>query len=807
MTAVASPPPAEAPPSPPPPASSVAAPAAGRGRTLSRWLPAADEWLDLVALAALCVAAVSAFGDVYGGTSYLVAGGIGVLTGLVTAFVAQRLRLGLLLTVLLGFVVYLLVGSAVVAGDDAIAWVIPTPDSLAALLDGTIRGWKNLLTTLPPVGGAANLFAIPFACGMVAGLVSLSVSRRTPVATLAIAVPLAVVTVAILTGTDEPVWSPAGSAAFAAACVLWGSFRQRTARVSGVPPSRSFRLLGTLATLLAAGVVGMVLVQETPIAGDASRYVLRDQMEPPLDLREYPSPLSGFRRYLDADRSDTVLFTVDGLPPGGLVRIATLDRYDGRVWRVAGGEGEGASSGYFQRVGDAIPGAPTGETATVELEVVDYRELWVPTVGAARTASFAGPRSGDLAEAFRYNLATGSAVVVGGLRPDDRLQAEVVVPPARPDDLAGLTSRAEVQPALEGVPEIVGQQAVAWSAAEPTDGARVAALERHLREEGYYSDGAEGQTASRAGHSADRMVALLEQEEVMVGNAEQYASALALMVRDRGIPARVVMGFAPAVGGEGPVEVRGSDVTAWVEVALGASGWIPLQPTPPKERELTNEAPEQLLLPDVVTPPRPPATTPERPPERADDELLPGAEDDDADGPILEVPTPVLVAAGVVLVPTVLFGAVVGLMAGLKGRRRKRRQRTGSPSTRIAAGWSELTDLARDVGDVVPDRATRRETALLLGRPGAMQLAEKADERVFGPGELSDADVTAFWSDVEVARQAMLEPLGIVARVRAVLNPTSLKGSRRSSPPVAARRPSIRRSGTGRARPRLQGAS
>jgi protein-glutamine gamma-glutamyltransferase len=67
------------------------------------------------------------------------------------------------------------------------------------------------------------------------------------------------------------------------------------------------------------------------------------------------------------------------------------------------------------------------------------------------------------------------------------------------------------------------------------------------------------------------------------GNCEYFASAMTVMLRTIGIPARYVTGFLPGeyndVGGD--YIVRESDAHAWVEVFFPEYGWITFDPTPP----------------------------------------------------------------------------------------------------------------------------------------------------------------------------------------------------------------------------------
>ena len=74
---------------------------------------------------------------------------------------------------------------------------------------------------------------------------------------------------------------------------------------------------------------------------------------------------------------------------------------------------------------------------------------------------------------------------------------------------------------------------------------------------------------------------------------------MALMARELGIPAVVMMGFH---AGEGDPDVRdpfvasGATVHAWVEVAFEGFGWVSFDPTPPEDNvpEEITESPRQV---------------------------------------------------------------------------------------------------------------------------------------------------------------------------------------------------------------------
>jgi hypothetical protein len=72
------------------------------------------------------------------------------------------------------------------------------------------------------------------------------------------------------------------------------------------------------------------------------------------------------------------------------------------------------------------------------------------------------------------------------------------------------------------------------------------------------------------------------------GHCEYFASAMTVMLRELGVPARLVNGFLPGeyndVGRD--YIVRASDAHSWVEVFFPGYGWLTFDPTPPApERE------------------------------------------------------------------------------------------------------------------------------------------------------------------------------------------------------------------------------
>lgn len=81
--------------------------------------------------------------------------------------------------------------------------------------------------------------------------------------------------------------------------------------------------------------------------------------------------------------------------------------------------------------------------------------------------------------------------------------------------------------------------------------------------------------------------------DTRAGHCEYFATALALLGRELGIPTRIVNGYYGAhrndVGGY--YAVRQADAHSWVEVHFGELGWVTFDPTPPAGRTAGDNAP------------------------------------------------------------------------------------------------------------------------------------------------------------------------------------------------------------------------
>ena len=196
----------------------------------------------------------------------------------------------------------------------------------------------------------------------------------------------------------------------------------------------------------------LALPASAMIAQDDERVVARNWVEPPFDIGKYPSPLAGFRKYVDpkgrSDRSnvyDKTILDIDGVETGTLVRFATMDRYDGMVWGATDNALPEAADDSFQRVSSTIDNPVEGREVEVTVTLGEgYSGVWLPTVGALESMQFETADARSKADVFRYNLATSTAVVPTGLQPGDRYSFTAI----EPDDSleAGTTASTQVAP-------------------------------------------------------------------------------------------------------------------------------------------------------------------------------------------------------------------------------------------------------------------------------------------------------------------------------------------------------------------------
>lgn len=759
---------------------------------------------DILVLSLLSLLGIAGYETAFGDLNFLVAAVAGLAVGTLAAVAGAAWRLGVVTTVLLAMAGYLLVGTAVTMPDAALFVVLPSLEGLTGLVVGPVYGWADIVTIGTPVEAPYYVAAVPYFAAWLVALVDTLLAtrwlprRRTALrASVLLVGPVVLYLSGILLGTEEAYLAGVRGVAFAVVALVWLAWRRGATVESGGDGAARLRrqkLAGTSAVVAGAIAIGAVAgIALAPVS--PGRFVLREEVVPPFDPLEFPSPLSGFRNYTK-DQAETPLFEVAGLEPGDVIRLATMDAYTGRLWNVAGPDDVGADGGGYAIVGETLPEpllATLGSERRIEVRVQGYDDVWLPTVGYGETLDLRDRGTSDRAGDLRYNPAAGTAVLTSGLAEGARyeLDARVQVEPET-DELLDVPVANLAMPAVQNAPDVVAAKADEYVGEAVTPIEQLRAIETGLKTNGFLSHGLASDTVpSRAGHGADRIIELFTRTQ-MVGDEEQYASAMALMARHLGYPARVVMGFAPEVREGEAVEVVGGDVTAWVEVPFEGVGWVSFRPTP-----------DQVDVPQEQTPkpksePQPQVRQPPRA-EHDEEQLLTSVEIDDSDddrerpfvipGWVWGTLAAVGIPAAIVLLPM--------LVVALAKEARRRRRRSGANDRRAAGAWEELVDRYAELGFEPPAQGTRLQAARALERqvdeqglaaevapptiaataaaatpvttPAAppvrlATLAATIDRDVFGGGDVSDAVVEDRWRAADASTDAVARAAGRLRR-------------------------------------------
>ncbi|GAA1143965.1 transglutaminase-like domain-containing protein [Microbacterium natoriense] len=746
---------------------------------LRRWI------LDLGASALLVGVSMVGFWPTFAGGSYLPAAIGGILLGLAISAVAAWRRWGILIIAGLTVAAYFVFGGALALPHTTLLGVVPTLDTLQRLALGTVTSWKQMLTTVAPVAAADGHLIVPFLLALVGTVLTASLALRLSRVAWALIPAGALLMLVIVLGTPEPAFPLAQGLVFAVMAIAWLALRQLWApqndavSVSEVDSSRATqmrmrRLIAGAAVLVVAGGAG---IATSAVAAPAQpRHVFRDVIIPPFNIRDYPSPLQSFRKNV-RDEADETLFTVKGLPKGARIRIAVMDQYDGMVYNVTDG-GPDSSSAFAPLRSNMSPEAE-GVPVTLKVDIDRYNGVWVPDAGAVSAIDFTGGRAEELRRTGYYNTETGTAVVTSKLKKGDSYTIDTVMPaPLDDTQLADVDFGKVPLPKQSNVPEELTSLASETVAGAESPIERVRALETFLAEGGFFSHGLEGEVLSRAGHTAERISTLIGGDQ-MIGDDEQYAVAMALLAREVGIPARVVMGYYPDEEREGDPEfaATGDDVHAWVEVNFEGVGWLTFNPTPPEDKVPNdqNTKPKVDPKPQVLQPPPPPQEPVDLPPTLPDDR-----KGEDETFNLAGLIGIILAVGGITLGILALLASPFIVIGAWKAAKRRSRRNAARASDRISGGWDELTDRAVDYGARVAPGGTRVEeaatVATALTLPQVTTLAERADAEVFGPADPTPEDVDAFWAEVDGLVGGLGKEAGFFKRMKARLSLRSLMG-------------------------------
>lgn len=667
----------------------------------------AFNWLGLVAFTLLMLAASVSHGAVFGDWSGYIAAMGGTLLAVVVTGVAYALGLRRLETILALVIAYLL-GGALALPNLASAKVFPSLQMVQTLVLGAVTSWRDLLTLAPPANAYAGITVVPYLSAMVCAGLGASIVLRHQRGQLWALLPAGLMfALGALFGGFEAPYGRDSALVGVLVALAWAAWAvnkrhgrgQRGLIALGAGRLRRRARLGTLLMLACAMAAGAVLGPQ--VTGANNREVLRSYVTPPLNIAEYQAPLTRLHYWVDTQK-DTTLFTVSGLQNGERIRVATMDAYDGNVMRVGTSDnGEG-----FKRVGAQVDTRvlPKGaKTHNLTFTMVDYQGNWLPGGGQVRSFT---PRKGQgLTQDLFYSSNLGALLSTRTLVKGDSYSVNVVTVPTYSDAQLSKRRFGKVANGTDtNVPAVVATRLREFVGNANSPLARVRAMTAKYHDEGYYSDGSD--SMARPGHRTARIDELLEPNYYMVGDDEQYAVAMALMARQAGYPARVVLGFYPEHYSKGTLEVKGTMAHAWVEVNFDGD-WVAFDPTPPRDKKLVNPKPQPKPKPrpQVLQAPPPPQEQADLTPDVSDDRDTKKKHGFDWAHYLLLVGQ----GLGVAALVSSPFALILALKA-VRGRRRRNRDELGS----ALGAWAELEDWMRDYGIKLPTNATRTQMARYL---------------------------------------------------------------------------------------------
>ena len=425
------------------------------------------------------------------------------------------------------------------------------------------------------------------------------------------------------------------------------------------------------------------------------------------------NPFTQLRGQLDQP-ADVALFTVKGLQTPTYFRAVALDTFVvDQGWVFTRTADDEAAEGTLD------PGPTRGLPVSVRVTAEQYTDRWLPSPGTPTAVEGTGGALRD----YSYDR-TLDTLHTQRSQPLPGYRVDAVIPGGSAAEL-----RATGSP-KPGSPSSPGDRFYATTGIDPQvrqlagtiSGGTTDALDAAVRLTTYFRDPANGFTYSQrtadSGTGRDDLVGFLTTGKT--GFCEQFASAMAAMMRSLGFASRVAVGFTAGTGNATLRQVTTKDAHAWVEVYFTGVGWVQFDPTP-----LTDG---RGVVPDYVAQAQQdpangasatdaPTAVPTAAPTAAPSAAAPLAAVRDqqqgvagAGSDIATAPSPWPQRIAVTAVVVFLVAAVLGSPAAVRVGRRRARWSTGT----AAACWAEVLDAAADREVALRSSETPRQIAARL---------------------------------------------------------------------------------------------
>jgi transglutaminase-like putative cysteine protease len=513
--------------------------------------------------------------------------------------------------------------------------------------------------------------------------------------------------------------------------------------------------MGGVALVAAAVAIALGLGAASTFVGTAGRFGGAGAGGAAIGL----SPFTTLRGQLTQARPAELL-QVRGLPQPAYLRALTLSTYVPDVgWQATRpGPGPDLPGTLGVVAGDDV------RIASVDVQNVGFKDYWLPLYG--HPLAVAG-----LSGRWTYDERSGTAYTARPRAESGWQQTADFSAPtaAQLRDAKGGTGPVAPYLDTSGVDRRVRDIAAQVTARADTPFDKAIALQDFFTgptSAFHYS------LETAPGNGDDALVEFLTTGKR--GYCEQFAAAMAVMLRAVGVPARIAVGFTSGTLDGDHRTISTSDAHAWVEAWFPGYGWLIFDPTPLTDGRTI--VPPYIAQAEVeqagaANPPAGvnPAADPRQPPTP---QALPTPEpvtpDVPAPAPGTGLPRWALALGGGVLL---LVGGAL-LPAVLRGRARRQRLAAvaAGGQAAAAAGWAELLAESTDRGVPATNSDTVRAAARRLVREHHLDgAAQDHLRRVVGVVESS------WYGGQHPQPGALSEPLAGVLAAVAASSPLSVR--------------------------------
>lgn len=301
----------------------------------------------------------------------------------------------------------------------------------------------------------------------------------------------------------------------------------------------------------------------------------------------------------DQSTAPVLEYRTDARDPAPL-RVTATSVYSGGEWQAPQYRDELQGSGQFSVPETAATAPPSGtevETARITVTRNGMQAPFLALPDSVVTAELGVPWSYDQGtEAIRVDRAPNR--YDGSFLVSDVVDIDVAELPQ--DGPTASDVSAEYLRLDPGSADRVTALAAELTADANSQLGAANLIQAHLRSQEYtYS-----LTLAPGVESADPIVHFLDTQQ---GYCVQFATAMVMMARAEGIPARMAVGFLPGdERADGTHVVRANDAHSWPELYLDGIGWTRFEPTPgvrsgtPPSYSVGNPDPD---APETTTPP------------------------------------------------------------------------------------------------------------------------------------------------------------------------------------------------------------